>query len=218
VSPSLWVVLVLAVLPLVLIATTSFAKLAIVLAMLRNALGVAGVPESAVIAALAALLSVYVMLPVGREMAREVAPFAPRLNVEAPLSGDSGQALFGAFERASEPLRAFLERNSGKPERALFIEYARRGLSDADRAGVQERDLWVVLPAFFVTELREAFQLGFMLLLPFLVLDLVIATILSALGMQALSPSTIALPFKLLLFLSVDGFRALIDALVRGYA
>jgi type III secretion protein R len=218
VSGSLWLVLALAVVPLALLASTSFAKLSIVFAMLKNALGLGGVPEAAVISVLAAVLSVYVMLPVGRDMAREIAPLAPRLSLDAPLAGDSGRAVLEALERGREPLRAFLERNAGAAERGLFLEYARRGLRDADRGTVQERDLLVVLPAFFVTELKEALQLGFMLLLPFLVLDLVVATILTALGMQALSPSTVALPFKLLLFLSVDGLRALIDALVVGYA
>lgn len=220
-SASLWLVLALAVVPVLLVATTSFAKLSIVFAMLKNALGLGSVPEAAVIGVLAAVLSTYVMLPVGRDMARELAPLAPRLSLvslEAPLAGDSGRALLEAFERGREPLRAFLERNAGPAERALFVEYARRGLRDADRGSVQDRDLLVVLPAFFVTELKEALQLGFMLLLPFLVLDLVVATILTTLGMQALSPNTVALPFKLLLFLSVDGLRALIDALVAGYA
>jgi len=211
-----WVVAV-SLLPFVLMVSTSFAKLAVVLAMLRNALGVGGVPEGAVIGVLAALLSVYVMLPVGREMLVAGAPLAPRIDLGAPLAGDSGRALSQLATRSAEPLRAFLERNSGAAERGLFLEFARRGLSGDARESVQDRDLLVVLPAFFVTELKEAFQIGFLLLLPFLVLDLVVATILASLGMQALSPNTVALPFKLLLFLSVDGFRTLLDALVRGY-
>ena len=211
-----WVVAI-SLLPFVLMVSTSFAKLAVVLAMLRNALGVGGVPEGAVIDVLAALLSVYVMLPVGREMVAVGAPLAPRIDMQAPWAGDSGRALSQLATRGAEPLRAFLERNSGGGERGLFLEFARRGLVGEARESVQERDLLVVLPAFFVTELKEAFQIGFLLLLPFLVLDLVVATILASLGMQAVSATTVALPFKLLLFLSVDGFRTLLDALVRGY-
>jgi type III secretion protein R len=218
VSETAVVVVALSLLPFVLMVSTSFAKLAVVLAMLRNALGISGVPEGAVIGVFAALLSAYVMLPVGRDMLRETAPLAASVNWSAPLSsGDGWKKVAELATRAASPLRAFLERNSSASERALFLGIARRGLPANERESVQERDLLVVLPAFFVTELAEAFQIGFLLLLPFLVLDIVIATILTSLGMQALTPSTVALPFKLLLFLSVDGFRTLIDALVAGY-
>jgi type III secretion protein R len=218
VSETVVVVVALSLLPFVLMVSTSFAKLAIVFAMLRNALGISGVPEGAVIGALAAVLSVYVMLPVGRDMLRETAPLSASVNWSAPFSGDGLKTTAELAKRAAEPLRAFLSRNSSASERGLFLGIARRGLPDNERETVQDQDLLVVLPAFFVTELAEAFQIGFLLLLPFIVLDLVIATILTALGMQALTPSTVALPFKLLLFLSVDGFRTLIDALVAGYA
>jgi type III secretion protein R len=218
VSETVVLVVALSLLPFLLMVSTSFAKLAVVLAMLRNALGIGGVPEGAVIGVLAALLSAYVMLPVGREMLRESAPLAPRIDLKAPFAGESGTALTTLASRAAEPLRAFLERNSSGSERTLFLGIARRGLPENERESVREQDLLVVLPAFFVTELAEAFQIGFLLLLPFVVLDLVIATVLASLGMQTLTPSTVALPFKLLLFLSVDGFRTLIDALVAGYA
>jgi type III secretion protein R len=218
VSETVVVVVALSLLPFVLMVSTSFAKLAIVFAMLRNALGISGVPEGAVIGAFAALLSVYVMLPVGRDMLRETAPLSASVNWSAPFSRDGLKTTAELAKRAAEPLRAFLARNSSASERRLFLGIARRGLPEAERESVQDQDLLVVLPAFFVTELAEAFQIGFLLLLPFLVLDLVIATILTALGMQALAPSTVALPFKLLLFLSVDGFRTLIDALVAGYS
>lgn len=217
-SETVVLVVALSLLPFVLMVSTSFAKLAIVFAMLRNALGIGGVPEGAVIGVLAALLSVYVMLPVGRDMLREAAPLAARIDLKSPLSGEGVKNLGQIAARAAEPLRAFLERNSSPSERGLFLGIARRGLSPSERESVREQDLLVVLPAFFVTELAEAFQIGFLLLLPFIVLDLVIATILTSLGMQALTPSTVALPFKLLLFLSIDGFRTLIDALVAGYA
>lgn len=217
-SETVVLVVALSLLPFVLMVSTSFAKLAIVFAMLRNALGIGGAPEGAVIGVLAALLSVYVMLPVGRDMLREAAPVVAKLDLAAPLSGQGLKSFRDIAVSASEPLRQFLERNSSASERALFLGIARRGLPQNERETVQERDLLVVLPAFFVTELAEAFQIGFLLLLPFIVLDLVIATILASLGMQALTPSTVALPFKLLLFLSIDGFRTLIEALVAGYA
>ncbi len=217
-SETVVLVLALSLLPFVLIVTTSFAKLAVVFAMLRNALGISGVPEGAVVGVLAALLSAYVMLPVGREMVRASAPLLPNIDLRTPFAGESGKTLGVVWERSREPLRAFLDRNSGAAERGLFLELARRGLPAAERETVSERELLVVLPSFFVTELKEAFQIGFLLLLPFLVLDLVVATILGAVGMHAVTPSTVALPFKLLLFVSVDGFRTLIDALVRGYA
>jgi type III secretion protein R len=211
-------VVVLGVLPFLLLATTSFAKLSIVLGLLRNALGAGDLPSGAVVTVLAALLSGYVMLPVARAVGSATAPYMMQLDAHAPLSGASGSALLAALKSGEEPVRAFLERNSGAAERGMFGELLKQRLPESDRAEVRESELAVVLPAFFVTELKEALQLGFLLLLPFLVLDLVVATILTSLGMQALPASTVALPFKLLLFVSIDGFRTLAQTLVAGYS
>lgn len=217
--PSLGALLTLALIalvPLLLIAGTSFVKASIVLSILRNALGAQGVLSGVVITALAALLTAYVMAPVARDaLAAAAAPLAA-LDLDAPVAGAERARLLEALALGKEPLRAFLERNAGDAERALFVELGQRG---AGAAGAPDaRDLTVVLPAFLVTELKEALQIGLLLLLPFLVVDLVIASVLAALGMTSLSPAAVALPLKLLLFLSVDGFAALSRALVTGYS
>ncbi len=214
-SSAAW--LLFALLPFVLLATTSFVKLSIVFSALRNALGAGDVPSGAVVAVLAVILSGFVMLPVARDVVSAVAPFAARIDLAAPLTGDSRNALSAALERGAEPWRRFLDRNAGSSERVLFADLLRRALPERERASVTGAELGVVVPAFFVTELAEAFQIAFLVLLPFLVVDLVIASILTALGMQTLSPAIVALPFKLLLFVSADGFRALIEALIAGY-
>jgi len=212
-------VVLLGFVPFALLATTSFAKLSIVLGLLRNALGPSDVPPGAVVLVLAALLTGYVMLPVAREVASASAPALARVDPGSAWSWRSSnvQALTSALQAGKEPLRAFLERNSGAAERGTFLSLLQKRTPEAQQAELSERDFAVVLPAFFVTELKEALQLGFLLLLPFFVLDLVIASLLAALGMQGLPANSVALPFKLLLFVSVDGFRTLIEALVTGY-
>lgn len=211
------IVVVLGVLPFLLIATTSFAKLSIVFGLLRNAFGPGDLPPGAVIVVLASLLSGYIMLPVAREVATAVAPALSQLNVDAPFAADSGKALSHAFGLGKEPVRVFLDKHAGSSERETFARLLRERLPEVQRTDVTTHDLAVVLPAFFVTELKEALELGFLLLLPFFVLDLVIAALLASLGMQTLPQSSVALPFKLLLFVSVDGFRTLVETLVSSY-
>lgn len=212
-----FIVVVLGLLPFVLLATTSFAKLSIVLGLLRSAFGPGDVPSASVVIVLAALLSGYIMLPVAREVATAAAPALTKLNLDAPLTGESGKALSQAFGLGKEPVRAFLDKHAGANERTTFARLLRERLPEAQQGDVTEHELPVVLPAFFVTELKEALQLGFLLLLPFFVLDLVIAALLASLGMQSLPQTSVALPFKLLLFVSIDGFRTLVETLVTGY-
>lgn len=220
-APSLGALLAfaaLAVVPLLLLAGTSFVKASVVLSLLRNALGAQSVLSGTVVVALAALLSAYVMAPVAQAaLAAAAAPLAA-LDVDAPVAGAQRGHVLEALSLASEPLRAFLDRNAGAPERKLFAELAQRRQAGAVDAPPTEHDLLVVLPAFLITELKEALQIGLLLLLPFLIVDLVITSVLASLGMNSLSPAVVALPLKLLLFLSVDGFAALSRALVTGYS
>jgi type III secretion protein R len=115
-------------------------------------------------------------------------------------------------------MRAFLTANASERERVRFYELARQARPEAERALVERTDLVVVVPAFVVTELIEAFALGFALYLPFLIIDLVVANVLLALGMQMMNPTQVSLPFKLLLFVAIDGWGLLAQALVTGYA
>jgi type III secretion protein R len=140
----------------------------------------------------------------------------------APLLEPSAQAetaewLLGVTAAAKEPIASFLRENASERERRRFFEIARAARPVAERALVKRDDLTVVAPAFVVTELLEAFALGFAIYLPFLVIDLVVANVLLALGMQMLNPTQVSLPFKLLLFVAIDGWGLLAQTLVTGY-
>lgn len=216
-SPLLSIVLLggLTLLPFVFMTTTSFVKISVVFSILRNALGTGQVPSGTVVSALAAILSLYVMAPVGDEMMAAAAPATARIDLAQPLT--TTDALFEAVELGAEPLRQFLERNAGRDELVLFRDL-RRQSNAAGAAAVTEHDTMVVLPAFVITELSEAFQIGFLIFLPFLVIDMVVANVLLALGMQMLNPTQVSMPFKLLLFVLVNGWFLLSRALVLGYA
>ena len=215
-STTLLLAALLALLPLLLLTATSFAKLSIVLSLLRNALGTPEVPSGAIVTALALVLSAYVMAPVAREASALAAPAYARFDPQAPLSPPSRTALLEIANLALPPLRAFLQRNTAAGEKTLFIDLARK-------AGAREQtapsgdELPILLPAFLLTELSEAFQVGVLILLPFVVIDLVVAAILAALGLTTLTPGAVALPLKLLLFVLVDGLSTLSRALVSGY-
>jgi type III secretion protein R len=209
---------ILSLLPILFMTCTSFAKMSIVFALVRNALGTGQVPSGPIIAALSALLTLYVMSPVAHEAYVAAAPSLVGIDTAAPVDQAGMTRIFDGLERGAAPLRAFLERNAGRRERALFADLARRSRPADQRAGVTASDLLVVMPAFLVTELGEAFQIGFIVFVPFLVIDMVVANVLLALGMHMLSPTTVSMPFKLLLFVMVDGFYLLARALVLGYA
>jgi type III secretion protein R len=194
-----------------LVATTSFVKLSVVFSLLRNALGTPDVPSGLVVTALATALSFFVMAPVLSAAADASRTQWDAIDLNDPLRGKSLDALSSAVAVGREPLRSFLKRNTGTSEARLFVELGQR------RAVFTADDFAVLAPAFLLTELKEALQIGFLLFLPFVVLDVVVVSILVALGMQALAPNAIALPFKLLLFVMVDGFVTLSRALVVGY-
>jgi type III secretion protein R len=213
---TLVVVGALVIVPVLLMTTTSFVKISVVFSILKNALGAGDVPGAAVVTALAAILTLYVMAPVGAEIAEAAEPAASRVEVADPL-GDLAR-LGEVFGAGVEPLRAFLSRNAGEREQGLFLDLAREARPPEQRDDVQPGDLLVLLPSFLVTELTEAFQIGFLVFLPFLVVDLVVANVLMSLGMHMLQPTQVSMPFKLLLFVLVDGWYLLARALVVGYA
>ena len=205
-------VILLALAPFVAVMVTSFTKIVVTLSLLRNALGLQQVPPNIVLNGLALILTLYVMYPVGQQMA------AANQNVQpvAAVSSDT-QALFTYADKAKEPLRAFLMKHSTPRERAFFLKTAQR-INGPDKARtLTQRDFIVVVPAFTVSELAAAFQIGFLIFLPFLVIDLVISNILLAMGMMMLSPTTISLPFKLLLFVLVDGWALTMGSLAGSF-
>lgn len=192
----------LALVPLALMTLTSFAKVAVVFSALRNALGAADVPSSAIISALALALSVYTMGPIADAIATRT----------ETLESAKRDTLPGLLEAAREPVRGFLSRNAGAAETRMLLDLsAERGIARSPD------DLSVLWASFALVELKEAFELGFFVYLPFLVLDLVVGHMLLALGVVGLSPVMVALPFKLLLFVSADGFLLVTRALLMSY-
>jgi type III secretion protein R len=121
------------------------------------------------------------------------------------------------IDAVREPMREFLKNNASEKERSRFLVVAKNARPEAERAKVAADDLSVLVPSFVVTELTEAFAIGFLVYLPFLIIDLVVANVLLALGMQMLNPTQVSLPFKLLLFVAIDGWGLLAQALVSGY-
>jgi len=208
-ASALVTVILLALAPFVGVMVTSFTKIVVVLSLLRNALGLQQVPPNIVLNGIALVLTLYVMLPVGMEM-------SARLQGTEPLAGGS-KNLMAAIDTAKEPLREFLVKHSQPRERAFFLRTAQKTLPPERAQTLSERDFIIVIPAFTVSELATAFQIGFLIFLPFLVIDLVVSNILMAMGMMMLSPTTVSLPFKLLLFVLVDGWVKLSHGLVLSY-
>jgi type III secretion protein R len=203
--------------PFVLMMLTSFLKISVVLSILRNAIGTQQVPPSTVITGLAFILSIFVMAPVGRQM-YEAAGAIP--NTREVFSEASVKSLFTAVQAGKEPLRKFLARHSHEPDRVLFMELSAR----LDRNGskqphpISKDDFQILIPSFATSQLKEAFQVGFLVFVPFLVIDMVVANVLLSMGMSMLSPVVISLPFKLLLFVLVDGWYLVVRGLVLSYA
>jgi type III secretion protein R len=208
-SSALLTVVVLALAPFVAVMVTSFTKIVVVLSLLRQALGLQQVPPNVVLNGLALVLSIYVMYPVGTEM-------SARVQGSGDIGGNT-QSMLRAADQAKEPLREFLLKHSRPVERAFFLRTAQKALKPEQAATITERDFLVVVPAFTVSELSVAFEIGFLIFLPFLVIDLVISNILMAMGMQMLSPTTVSMPFKLLLFVLIDGWVKLTHGLILTY-
>jgi type III secretion protein R len=214
-SRPLVLVLALAVLslaPLAFMTLTAFVKIGTVLQIVRGAIGAPGVPSNLVVMALAGALTLLAMAPVGEQIASRAAPLFSGREVR-----DSVAFVQDGLAAVVEPMRRFLGANASEKEKARFLDVARRVRSEADRDKVGSEDLAVLVPAFVVSELTEAFAVGFLIYLPFLVIDLVVANVLLALGMQMMTPTQVSLPFKLLLFVAIDGWGVLGRALIAGY-
>ena len=179
----------------------------VVLSVTRSALGAPQIPPSTAITGLALLLTLIVMSPVTEECVKR-ARAVPAGGLDRTLE---------AVSAAGEPLRGFLGRFARRDDRQTFLDLARRARPPAARADVKDDDFAVLAPAFVVSELRRAFTIGFLVFLPFLVVDLVVGNVLLALGLTQLSPTSVALPFKLLLFVAVDGWKLIARGLVVGY-
>lgn len=201
-----------ALLPFVFMSVTAFVKISTVLQIVRGAIGAQSVPSSTVVLALASALTLLAMAPVGQRIADRAAPL-----LAAPKTPDTLTLVQGGIDAFREPIRDFLKANASPVEKERFLAVAQKARPEPDRAAVTVDDLTVLIPSFIVTELGEAFAIGFLIYLPFLVIDLVVANILLALGMQMLSPTQVSLPFKLLLFVAIGGWGLLSQALASGY-
>ena len=208
-SALLFVVAMIALVPFVAVMTTSFVKLAVVFSLVRNALGVQQIPPNMAIYGLSIILTLYIMSPVGYAIHDVI--------TKNNISFQETEHLSENLDLVSAPLKTFLKKYTTSHERQFFVDSA-KSLWPQDQADkLNEDSLLVIMPAFTVSELTTAFQIGFLLYLPFLVIDLIVSNILLALGMMMMSPMTISLPFKLLLFVIVDGWARLIHGLVLTY-
>jgi type III secretion protein R len=215
ISPAYIIVIVISVAlaPFVAVMVTSFTKIVVVLSLLKNALGLQQVPPSVVVNGLALILSVYVMYPVGLQISDEINKLPPTpVKKEFDLNH-----LAEIVDVSKEPLRTFLIKHTSDSERAFFLRTAQKLLTEEKKQHLSDRDFIIVIPAFTVSELSAAFQIGLLIFLPFLIVDLIISNILLAMGMMMLSPTTVSLPFKLLLFVLIDGWSKLIHGLVLTY-
>ena len=194
----------LTILPSLVLMMTSFLRILVVLAILRQALGLQGSPPGQVLAGLALFLSLFVMAPtLDIVNANAIAPYAA-----GTISADV------AIAQAGEAFHAFMLRQTRETNLMMFTDIAGGGTF----ASAKDVPFSILLPAFVTSELETAFQIGFMIFLPFLVIDLVVASVLMSLGMMMLSPTIISLPFKLLLFVLVDGWALLMGSLAMSFA
>lgn len=205
-----------ALVPFVGMMVTSFVKIAVVLSITRQAMGTQQTPPTTVITGLSIILTVYVMMPVGQRIYHVADDYLATTN-ESLMDPKNVDLVLAVADKAREPLREFLIKNAHKMDVEMFYNVAWRMREDSDRGSLTPTDLIVLVPAFVISELKEAFQIGFIIFVPFLIIDMVVANILMALGMAMLSPTTISLPFKLLLFVLVDGWYLITRGLVLGY-
>ncbi len=207
----------LSLLPFVIMMTTSFVKIAVVLALVRNGLGTQQIPPNPIITGLAMILTIYVMIPVGIDIYKTAGATINQGTSQPVLSEVTVNLLVKALQEGKEPLRAFLVKHAHVKEKELFWGLAKKMRKPEDRDGVGVDDFEILIPSFVISELAEAFQIGFVIFLPFLVIDIVTTNILLSLGMFQISPVTVALPFKLLLFVLVNGWHMIARGLILGY-
>jgi len=189
--------------PAILIMTTSFVRIVVVIGFLRNALSTQNVPPNQVVVALSLFLTFYIMSPYWSQ--------ANEQGIQPYLNGQITQE--EALENTVAPVREFMFRQTRESDLALFVN-----LSDAERPETQEDvSTFALIPAFVISELKTAFQLGFMIYIPFIVIDMIVASTLMSMGMMMLPPVMISLPFKILLFVMVDGWHLLIRSLIVSF-
>lgn len=194
---------VLSLAPSILVMMTSFTRIVVVLSLLRTALGTATAPPNAVIVALSLFLTAFVMGPAFQN-AYDIG-IKPLINNEINVEQ--------AFQRSTEPFKGFMLKNVREKDLKLFTDLSREPLP----ATPDQMSLRILIPAFMISELKRAFEIGFLLFLPFLIIDLVVASVLMSMGMMMLPPVVVSLPFKLIFFVLVDGWTLVAGSLVQSY-
>ena len=212
-EPMTLVALILAfgIAPFVAMMVTSYTKLVIVFGLLRTALGLQQTPPNMVLNGIAIILSIYIMAPVGMDVADALH------NRQMGAKGEGWNDIVAVIDAAKAPMKEFLQKHTQERERQFFLKSASTIWPKERADKLRADDFMVMVPSFTLSELTRAFQIGFILYLVFVVVDLIVATVLLALGMSMISPTTISLPFKLLLFVMLDGWTRLIHGLVLSY-
>lgn len=206
ISAPLQIVLLLTLLsflPAILMTMTSFTRIVIVFHFLRQALGTQEMPSNQILIGLALFLTVFIMAPVGDQL--NTLALQPAMNGEITVTD--------ALERGAPPLRAFMLKQTREADLAVFVELGKVARPDNS----DDLPMRVVIPAFVLSELKTGFQMGFYLFVPFLLIDLVVSTTLLSMGMLQLPPAMISLPFKVMLFVMIDGWNLLVASLVRSF-
>lgn len=211
------VITLLSLMPYLVVLLTAFIKIVVVLSLLRNALGVQQSPPNQVINGLALILSIYVMFPTGLAMYNAGKDL---IDTSAPtelVSSETSEFVIALVNKTKEPLREFLQRNTSAKHLKSFYKLAYKVFPDSEKDSLKETDFLIVVPSYITSQLKDAYEIGVLIYLPFFVIDLVVSNILLAMGMMMLSPLTIALPLKLLLIVMIDGWTVLIQGLVLTF-
>lgn len=195
--------------PFLLMVISSFLKIVVVLSLIRNALGVQQIPPNTIINSMAIMLSIFIMAPI----AEDTYEILKGKNLDYKQT----ENIISGFEEGKKPIQQFLLKHSGKVERMFFIKTAKLIWPEGRAENLTEDSFLILIPAFTISELTSAFKIGFLLYLPFIIIDLVVSNILLAMGMMMVSPMTISLPFKLLLFVLINGWSRLVHGLVLTY-
>lgn len=203
-------VALLSLLPFMAVMVTSFAKLVVVFSLTRNALGLQQVPPNMVVNGLALVLSMYIMAPLMNQMTQVS-------KVQLASGNLKVSGMMEIMSNAREPLRKFLDKHTQPREREFFLQSAKKIWTAEEAANLQGDDLLTLIPAFTVSELTAAFKIGFLIYLAFVVIDLVVANILAAMGMMMFAPTVVSIPLKLLLFVMLDGWAKLVHNLILTY-
>jgi type III secretion protein R len=210
-----------ALVPFMAVLVTSYTKIVIVLGLLRMAIGTQQTPPNLVINGIAIVMSLFIMAPIALK-AQEAIEKQMSTNSSKGSQGDKASPTFQDFLKARDavlpPLREFLKKNTRERELQFFMKTASTLWPPEVAQKATNDDLLILIPAFTISELSEAFMIGFVIYLVFVVVDLVVATVLLSMGMAMISPTTISIPFKLLLFVALDGWSRLLQGLVISYA